>query len=397
MNSKIFFFILAILLMAPFANAAGIIGASPAALSFNKVLRGGYAEKPLAITYGGTDPLKVTMNSRDEIASWINVSRTNFTIEGNSLEQIIISVQPPTDVPNGNYEGVVQIKAEPKNAAGKEGHATGTIIGVLEVAITVEIVDQEAKACTASQFTVDSVEQNEDLVFKVNVTNDGNIRISPEVSIEIWDQEQINLIKADTFFVNSILPTKTVSAERKVQTTDLETGQYWAKVSAAECLSEDLLTFDILEPGTLKADGIFMTMYGPPKAQVGDTLPITAVFKNTGQKDVEAQFKGRVEKEGKIVQVLESEKISVPINEKVNFTLYFTPQKDGKYVARGRIFYDKKRTFELSTPFSVIAKKNNLTGILLTAMYVVVILIILTLIYKVRKERRRLSRMIKGI
>jgi len=149
------------------------------------------------------------------------------------------------------------------------------------------------------------------------------------------------------------------------------------------------LTFDVLEEGALKAEGILLKIIGRVWTDIGETIPIFAEFKNTGEKNIDAQFKGKITYEGKIIQILESEKITVPISEIANFTFYTTPKKAGKYIASGRVFYDKKRTFESSTIINVKPKKFGLKQILINVVYLSLMILIGFLIYKIRKEKRR--------
>jgi hypothetical protein len=219
-------------------------------------------------------------------------------------------------------------------------------------------------------------------------SNEGNIKMKPEVTVDIWDQEQNSIVKTIDLKGDYILPTKSSQINFNLNLTGLDVGQYWANVKVPACFAEETITFDVLDIGALKADLALLKMFSKAFAKVGETLPVIVNFKNTGEKSVDAQFRGQVSLDGKVIQILESEKISVEKGETNNFTLYFTPVKIGRYVASGRIFYDKKRTFESSTTVNVAASDTSFKQILMVMIYIAVLVIILILFFKIRKERR---------
>ena len=55
---------------------------------------------------------------------------------------------------------------------------------------------------------------------------------------------------------------------------------------------------------------------------VEDTTTIEAIFENIGEKMVEARFKGHILFNDKIIQLLESEPLEVPISSSANFTFF---------------------------------------------------------------------------
>lgn len=379
--------IVCILLSIENISAEGIVGISPGNIQFENVLRGGYAQRYITITIDSQDPILVKAESRGEIADWLSFPQ-NTTVSKSSPARFLVAVEPPTDVPNKNYTGFLRISTEPLGSGGPGGHAVSVIRAVLDAAITVQITDLEILQCSANSFKVSSAEKGDDVKFEVNILNEGNVRLKPEVTVDIWDQNQIELVKTQTFRSDEILPTKEESFDFYLPTNDLPLDQYWAEVKIPDCFSSDLLTFDVLEPGALKSEGILLRILGKGIASLDETIPLIANFKNVGEKDVDAQFKGQITKEGKIVQVLESLETTTPINEITNFTFFFTPKKTGRYIVSGRVFYDKKRTFELSTVVNVVPKKYGLKQAILTGTYLLIMILILWLFYKIKKEKK---------
>ncbi len=368
-------------------SSAANIGVSPAGINFQNVLRSGYAQRPITLTIDSEISTEVEFETYGNISDWINfTSKTLSVSKGNPL-QIIISVSPPSDVPNGNYTGFLRIKSS-RLGDSKEGHATGLVLPTLDVYIVTEITDQEIQQCEASNLKISNAEQGEDVILTLDMENRGNIKISPKISLDIWDQSSTNLIAQKEFFPSQITPTKQGQFLFKIPSTDLDIGQYWVEISVPDCYSSQILTFDILEEGSLYAAGTLQKIIVEPWADIDDIVPITAIFQNTGEKPLEARFIGKIMHENKVIQLLESdEPIFVPLSEQSNFQFYFTPQKEGKYIISGRIFYDNKQSYEQSAILNV-NPKNSITQILKTASYIFLILIISILVYKIRKERR---------
>src|SRR3989339_704412 len=188
--------------------------------------------------------------------------------------------------------------------------------------------------------------------------------------VEFWDQDQIEILKTEELIANEILPTLDGNIEFRLDSKGLDLGQYWSSVSVLECYSNELLTFDILKEGALTVKGELLGILTPGKMNVGETTTIIVNFKNQGEKEVEAQFKGKISLGGRIVQILESEKLAIGINEVDKFNFYFTPQKAGQYVISGRVYYSGKKTFESSAILEAISYKNFISKLFLPFIYI---------------------------
>jgi hypothetical protein len=377
-------------------SAANIIGVSPGNVYFNEVLRGGYAENSITVTFSSEEPTVIRFEPRGEIKDWLGYA-SNLTITKNNPGRLTIAVKPPFDVPNGNYTGFLRVLTTSSGVGGEVGHATGIVQAVIDVAITVEITDVEVLKCGASSFNVNSAEKGDDIIFNMAVSNYGNIRLKPKVTVDIWDQDQISTIKSEQFTGEEILPTKDGTVTFRVSSSDLEVGQYWVDVNVPDCYAKETLTFDVLEPGALTVNGLLLGISAPYISETGDTIPINAKFQNTGEKEVSAKFEGKITRDGKIIQLLESGETSVPVSEITNFTFFFTPKINGKYIASGRVFYDKKRTFESSVVMNVLPKKMGIKEIILGLVYISLIILIAFLFYKIRKEKRKYKEKLRGL
>lgn len=383
---KIGILLLAMALIFPIVSAANI-GVSPAKMNFKNVLRGGYSQRPLTITMDTKEDVNVEITKRGEISDWIKLSEYNFSMSGKA-KQVMVSVSPPADTPNGNYTGFIIVKT-PSLASGPQGGATAAIMPTLEVFVTVQVTDEEVVSCQATNFEVSSVEQGDDIVFYLDVLNSGNIRLSPTIKFEIWNQDLTNVVKEAKFSSEEVTPTQKKRIEIKIPSKGLDLGQYWVDVSALECFATQTLTFDVLEEGALRAAGILESINVIPWADVDDIVPISISFKNTGEKPLDAKFSGKVMYNNKVIQLLESdEPLSVPIGKKSDFEFYFTPRNPGRYIISGRVFYDSKRSYEQSAVLNVRRGKITFGDVLKFAIYIVLFAIIIVLISKIHKQRK---------
>jgi hypothetical protein len=372
------------------------IGISPARLYFEEVLRGGYSEKIVTITVDSEEPIEVSIKPRGDIENWLNFSEEVFNVSKDNPYQLSLSVTPPLDIPNGNYTGFIKFST---SALGRpiEKHATGLIRTTLDLYLEVEITDIEVRKCRVSNFKVQSVEKGDPIIFLMNIENQGNIRMKPRINIDIWDQEQISVVKSIEYSEQEVIPTKKQETMITVPSNDLEIGQYWAEITSFDCGGSQTLTFDVLEIGALKAEGILSDIITETWMDVDETTDIKVLFKNTGEKAVNAMFRGKINRGEDIIDILESERTLVLIDESKDFIFYFTPREPGKYIVSGRVFYDSKRTYEKSSIINVRRKGLVFSSFLMPLIYLVLIILISLLLYKIRKEKKAYSNKLKKI
>jgi hypothetical protein len=370
--------------LAPFCTATTVIGVSPSRINFENVLRGGYSERIITITSSSEIEATVTLEGRGEIIEWLEFSETEFKVSQGNPHYLKITVNPPSDLQNANYTGFLRLSSSTPQTEDKGG-ATGTVIPVLDLFMNVQITDTELISCIARDYEVNTVEEGEDLYFRTNVLNNGNVRINPTIKIDIWDQEQIEILKTYEYDETQVFPTTEGDLEIKVPTEGLETGQYWAEISSLDCFSQATLTFDILEEGSLRAEGLLKEIRTRTWIDEGETTLIEALFTNNGEKDILAYFKGRVTFGDKTVQLIETEESRVSIGE------------GGKYIVSGRIFYANKRTYEKSAVINVRDIGLNISDIIKYIIYAVLVGGIIYVTYRIREERKKINKDLRRI
>ncbi|MGD9276125.1 MAG: hypothetical protein PVJ67_03045 [Candidatus Pacearchaeota archaeon] len=372
-----------ILLFVNFISAINI-GVSPASISFKDVLRGGYAERTVIISADSDLPVTVNLKPRGDIEDWFIFEEEEFTVSKDEPYSLKVSVLPPSDIPNGGYTGFLRIEVGGSTESIEE-HAVGTVKSSLDLAVSIEVTDIEITKCVASNLEIISAEKGDDIILKMKVANGGNIRLKPTVELDIWDFDKISIIDEEDFLGNEILPSTEKELEFRFNSKDFEIGQYWSDAFVTECFYSQVLTFDVMEPGTLSARGILLNILTKGTVEVGETSLMIVNFKNTGEKEIDAQFRGEVTKNGKIIDILESPLSKVPVNSVEEFNFYFTPKSEGKYIVNGRVYYEGKKTFELSSVLEAI-EKNGFS--LIWGVYVMFIFVIGFLFYRIRREKK---------
>jgi len=376
-------FVLVLLLVYTLSLVSSVnVGISPGIIYFKDVVREGYAERYVVISADSDEKMEVSLTPRGDIASWLNYSTERIFVSKDEPYYLKLSVVPPVDTPNGNYSGFLRVMSETFSDS-IEDHAVGKIRSSLDLAITVSVTDVEMKDCVVKNVLINSAEEGDPILLTMDILNKGNIRLNPKVLVDIWDQEQISILQSENFVGKSILPTVEDNFEFRIPSKDLDLGQYWSQISVLDCLQDFLLTFDVLEEGALKSSGVLLSILANKEVKKKETTPFEVNFKNVGEKEVVAQFKGRATYNGRIVQIFESEKMNVPIDTIEKFNFYFTPENSGKYVISGRVYYDGKQTFEGSTTIDVLGGGNYVPLI-----YGFFILLVGILFYKIRMEKK---------
>lgn len=371
-------------------SGATTIGVSPGTMKFSKVLKGGYAEQYAIVTTNFPQNLTGHIDIIGDIASWIHIGEntTFFEFSKNNPYIAKIVVTPPEDAKTGNYSAsVVFVTDRIKTVTTGAGSAVKASV---EIRLNIEVVGEEIVACTVGAYYISSVEENQPIDFSAFILNTGNARIRPKIEINIWDQLQQNLVLSYVFNAPEILPTTKLEAPTKIA-QKLLLGQYWVDVTIPDCKSTELLTFSVVEKGTIVDDGKLLGIYVKPLYYVDDIVEITPVFENTGSRTVTAKFTGQLYYDNKILQLLATDAFQVKPNQQQDFKIYYTPKKPGIYEIRGRVIYNNKLTFERAATFTALElpKKPFPLGFWPILIYIIILLLIIFLIIKIKDELKK--------
>lgn len=372
---------------------AAMLGVNKININYDNVLRNGYAEDSIIVSLGTEQEIQVFYEARGEIKDWIRFEpQQPIIVSDNSHGFIKIIVEPPADTRSDTYEGTVIV------TTGYLGNVTGNIgsniVVAFEEKIKVTVTDTQTIDCVAGGFEIQDSEIANSLPLIATVSNGGNVRIKPDIIIKVYDQERNELVKELRYVQEEeILPTTTKRIETELQ-NDLEPGQYWAEVKSDMCEGSSTLTFSVLEKGGISDKGDFIRLANNPWADTGELVPITASFKNRGERTVTAQFKGIVSVDSKILEVIKSDAVDVDPGETVELEMFYSPKTQGQYKINGRINYNNKITIEKGSVLNVEGESIiEINYELILAIILIVVVLIIgffgLLILKNKAKRRR--------
>jgi hypothetical protein len=385
--------LLGLLLM---ASSASAIGVSPGMIAFDKLVKGGYAEKTLTISTAGNQDLVMKIEAGGAIKDWLTFEPGDreILLPQKSAKDILVKINVPNTVRNGQYDGTVIISTINKAEGGSTSGAS--FMAGLIVKVQLTVTGEEVSGYEVKSISVKDTEQNYPVDFVITIENTGNVVITPKLHFAILSNERKETGKVMDYSETTIMPTTSKQFTVKMPTKGMDLGAYYAKVTS-DLGHEQTLFFQILAPGTLAIQGdLEQLALNKIWVKPGETVKSEAKFKNTGELFIDsAKLKGEVylmdpqygTKE--LIEVFEGDVMSVPIGQDVSLTAYFTPQKSGRYSIEGYVIYAGKRTDVKSTVLNVLEETKNYTYYyLLVGVLVIAIVFYMTRMTEDGRTRR---------
>lgn len=367
------------------------LGVNKASISFEDVLRGGYARDTITITTDSVEPIAGEVIVDPAYEGWLSFSARSFNFSRDAPYELHVEVRPPQDARVEAYRINMSI------LTGELARSSGGLMGTstrasMSVPVLLSMTGSERAACRVGGARVLDTERGQPVEVSLSVINTGNVRIDPDVSVEIYDQVRSGSLGTEsTTFGASILPTLTGTGSRLLP-FDLERGQYWAVVRVPLCGFEEMHTFDVLGPGEIKDEGELLSIEAKAWSETGEIIPISAVFRNHGARTVRATLKGTIThiETGRIEKVIDSEEYLVDPGVTAELETFFNPQEPGQYMVTGKVFYNEKLTVEKSAVLNVNGSSLGGGGVSWNAVVLVVMaVIILVLIVLIARAKRR--------
>jgi hypothetical protein len=372
---------------------AAIIGVSPSILHFNRMLKDGFAESNIVVTTSTEYPIWAKITTEGEIKDWITLGsdKTRFNFSSSNPFSTTVVMKPPKDAKSGNYSGIIKMTTE-EQAAVTSG-AGSSVIAQISLLIYVEIIGDEIISCRAGAISTNDAEIGQPFIVRTTVWNDGNVRLRPEILVNIYDQYKTRIVMTKTFFGEEILPTRSKELVKEIDNS-LPLGQYFSDITIKDCQIFGSTTFDVLEKGAVADSGVLMGIKANDFGYSNEPMIIAPIFRNTGNRKVVAQFKGEIRnlKNNKIVMALESDKLEVVPSETAELRMFYTPGDIGDYQISGRVVYNNKITFDESSKIIKVIKgqgKKGISWIFFIMLYLVIGLLILILIGKIKKAKKK--------
>jgi len=334
------------------APAFAGVGASPADVHSEGLLRGGYAESFISVSNPGAEPQLVTIRIQGETAGWSIAEPNNFTVTGHGYKLIRIIVQPPIDMPNGIYKSTIYITSMDLQAAAAAQQGLGvTVAAGVGVMQYVTITDVEVRQYIIEGISVPDTEECRQVQVIASARNTGNVRLNANFDIDITGSAG-EAIKNFNYTSEEMLPTKPYNFVIRTSPdfagfTCMPTGSYNAKISALldeNVIFTTVLPFNIVPRGTLTMFGVLQNLTLPANATLGETVKIEGTFKNTGQLPELAKLSAEIYKGNKLSKIIEGDAIEANLGETKTLNAYWKPGWPGKYTIKAAALYEGKST-----------------------------------------------------
>lgn len=402
--------ILLIVLFALVPSALSLtIAATPASIDFGTVLREGYAESRFKFSTYAQEPVLIRLHStspESPMNDWVFLYAANGTQiqHGDVLSvdqahplQVFVTFEPPIDAPNGAYNTTVGaiVEGNLDDEIVNPGDTVARIRTGVSLRLSGTIDDVEILSCLASDLSLNNPEQGETLLFTSRIKNTGNVIMSPQAEVEIWNQEKTIKLTEQALDMGTIRPTVTALTEGGLATDDFLPGTYIAVISMPACaISDKLLSFTVFPAGTKNSQGNIRSTNLPSIIYGQNPFSVKVAFENLGEDIVVARFSGGIYKRDVLIQTLESERLSVRPKERIEldagvFVPVDTKNTQERYVLKGRVYFGNRQTDEYVKVFFVRDKEPGKglpwSSLALIAIMVAIILVLVALIARNRR------------
>jgi len=368
---------------------AASIGISPVIIEQRNIARGGYAELPIRLSTAEQTAISGHIEVGDMFHDWIQLegNTTTFVVQPGASSILNLIIQPPIDIPAGNYTGYVDFVAD--GTGNITTRAGGIALSSVRLRTTLEIVGKEIISCSVGGISIADFEEGGSFELSGTVINTGNVRIQPEGSVAISDREGRKVLER-TFRVGPIKPTTTERFYQNLGSTRLARGTYPVqyRVDACDFLIDGFI--NIVEPGTIQDKGRLTSLSASLWVYQGEQVPLTAKFTNDGPRTVTAKFVGQIFEGERLIAPITSDEIEVQPGTVQDFILFFVPPSTGRYTVSGKVIFNKKASNEMGAIVTVVPKEGTTsTPWIALLLYLLLLVAIFMVVRKILRDRRQ--------
>jgi hypothetical protein len=354
-----------ILIISSYGAAAAGISISPSAVQF-EIYRGETAKAKITITNPSAEPLDFRLAPEDN-PEWFSFSDDEGTLSAGESKEITIKAMPPMDVSNGEYTSFITAYLEPAEPGSELS------LNIAAAIKTKLIISGKQKiGLSVDGITADSAEQGLPIILSAELSNTGNVRLSP--SAEITIKKNTRTIKKVSSALPELLPGSTSKAMINLSSQGLEPSNYTASARiliGSKKMAEQSLDITIYPYGTFTRVGEFLELSLGKTPELGMTAKHIARFRSTGSIPLRAKLKSELYLGNSLVQVVESDEMLVMPGETAELAAYFTPPKPGSYTLISKIAFEGKESEQKTLSFSVSPTSSvSFNGILISAAIV---------------------------
>ncbi len=388
--------ILAFIFAATAADAT-VIGVSPGTLTFKNATRG--EEHILYLTLSTTDKeIITTANPQGQTAQWITFDKKTFTVKADEQYRLPVKLTVPETTPNGVYYGSIEIISTPStDQLGGTGMNVGAAIYVRNI---IEVTGSEGTMFRILKVAVSNAKEGEPANLEITAKNNDQTPVKPIIQLKVLSAD-----KEKTYYETTLTEETVEPLSRKTITADIPTermpiGIYllnikinnraqdaWTSQETFYILSQKTENTNILVSGNLEK-----AMLSSENLTLGETLTITASFKNTGEAPVNAKLKANIIKDGRTIATQESPNAIINSSEEKEMYITYQPPQSGEYSIQTWIDYSGQRTTVRAAKIKVWTISKPLFGLdqnFYLIILPVIVIILLWLIFYYREYYQR--------
>ncbi|NOX31289.1 MAG: hypothetical protein GXP35_14755 [Actinobacteria bacterium] len=338
---------------------AGGVGGSPGTIDISNALRGStiYRTVKLVNNTGVATPFKIDFEA--EAGPWMTLldaeDRTTeiseLLDEDGTGTSAIIRIDVPNEIENGTYVGVLRARLAPPDTES----GTGVGLGV-KIPITLDVSGDQVISGALLDVALPNTEVGVPARVTARIENSGNIQVTPELTLEILDNNGTPISKTTTA-TNATFPGESKIFEVTWDTSEAKPGEYVAELSVkfgGIDLGTERREFTVYPAGTLSQVITFMSLELDTEPQAGGFARFTATVGNPGQIETFATVVGELTRNGETVGLFEGLEYLVQPNETLLLPVNFEIPEEADYVFTARVRYEDSETEPISVAFSTV-------------------------------------------
>jgi hypothetical protein len=370
------------------------ISISPGSIYLPNVLRGGHAEATFIVGNPNDVPITVSyqIDSRYTMKDWLSlVPKAPFSIDAYSSQKVSVSIDVPSDAPNGNYSVMIIVAARPLSSTQSTGSAVSAAVGI---SLTVEVTGKQIRNIILNNIKPLPVEVGSNETIRVVIKNNGNVRAVPVIKYEVWNEERTYEYFNKTVVLDYLPPFSSMKYLVDIPTNDLPPGWYFLKISVFlgdKLINTSYVKFRIAPFGTYSIKcNLNRVWVSPNPAKQNEVVRLIGEFNNTGDIPVTLILYGEIKKGDTTIGIVKSESVRIDSHGVANATAYIRGMSPGEYVIKVWGNYNGEKTNTESISLTV---NNNysfsIEFVILVSLVGLLLLIIAVLIAWILSEKRK--------
>jgi hypothetical protein len=335
----------------------------------------------VTVTGTASGYIKIPNNGTILLPKGINNTPMQFTIEPGSLS-------------SGDYQATITVSPAPAGSTPNGGSSGSSILSGAQGTVRFSVTTKEIEKYRITSPIIRDTEEGQIISFNYTVQNEGNTDVRPtKVEFTATDTSDPKNTYTESFEGDILHIVKAMSSDTQTLTTkaSLGIGSYNGHLlfTLRDGTQQEFkdIHFQILPKGTLAQAGELASLTtNKPSFLPGESVKLSALFKNTGKIGVLSTMTLEIRQGDKRIDVLSSDSVFVPVGSSYTFGKEYTPAAPGTYTAVATVTYGSHTTDAAQVDFTISAPVAKTPSILI---YLVIFVFLIAFILWLILRRRR--------